>query len=126
MIRSVVLKALAGTALLTLGLGTAASAATPSLTAASAATPSPTPAEAPAAKGCKRADVRVDHLQQREVKLDARLDVLRRRDAEAKANHHDDRAQRIEHRIDRLQKVRAAVADRIAKIRARCPAPAAS
>ncbi|GAC1314219.1 MAG: hypothetical protein NVSMB12_07080 [Acidimicrobiales bacterium] len=114
MIRSVVLKALAGTALLTLGLGTAASAATP------------TPAAAPTGKDCKHADVRVDHLQQREVKLDAHLDVLRHRDAEAKANHHEDRAQRIEHRIDGLQKVRATVADRIAKIRERCPAPPAS
>ena len=113
MIRSVVLKGLAGTALLTLGLGTAASAATPT----------PPPAQA---KGCKGADLRVDHLQKREVSLDARLDVLRRRDAQAKAHHHEDRAQRIEKRIDRDQKARDAVADRIAKIRERCPAPAAS
>ena len=112
MIRTIALKALAGTAVLTLGLGTAASAATPT-------TPTATPA-----KSCKGADARVERLHQREAKLDARLVVLRARDAKAKANGHDDRAQRIEKRIDRDQKASAAAAARIAKIRDRCPATA--
>lgn len=107
MIHTAATKAIVGAAaatFLTIGAGTPAFASTTS------------------APNCVKAEARADKLQKVEVRLEQRLDTLRARDAKAKAAHHDDVAQRIERRIDRVQKRHDTLADRISKIRARCGA----
>jgi hypothetical protein len=106
MIHTVVTKAIVGAAaatFLTVGAGTPAFAST--------ATPN-----------CVKAEARADKMQKAEVGLEQRIDTLRARDAKARAAHHDDVAQRIERRIDSVQKRHDRLADRVAKIRARCGA----
>ena len=127
MMRTSFAKALVATVVAgALGIGVATTAfASPAPSPGSTPAPAVGSAAPTAHKHCARADVRIDHLQKREQTLENRLEALKARDAKARAAHRDDVAERIEKRIDRVQKLHDRIADRVAKIRTRCSVPAA-
>jgi prefoldin subunit 5 len=121
-------KAVAGmlaAGVLTLGGTGMAYAAPPSSGTATVSTGSAVSSQG--GKWCQRAEGRLDGLNKRRVALEARIDKLQKRIANAHAHHREDVAQKLQKRVDSLQKARERVADRIQRIHERCDAgPAAS
>jgi peptidoglycan hydrolase CwlO-like protein len=98
--------------------GTAASAQASASQGATAARPGGT--------WCQRAEGRLDALSKRRAGLEARIDKLQKRIAQAGAHHREDVAEKLQKRVDQLQKAKERVADRIKGIHERCDGRAAS
>ena len=75
---------------------------------------------APGSKSCLRAEGRLDGLNKRRVALEARIDKLHKRIANAHAHHREDVAEKLQKRVDSLQKANERVAGRIQHIHERC------
>src|SRR6184192_1492603 len=88
------------------------------LTAATASAQTTTATATP--KGCKHAEVRIDHLQKAVTAMEARIDRLHKAIAKARAAGHDRVVARLERRLDKAQRRHDRAVDRIAKIRQRC------
>ena len=116
-------KAVAGilaAGVLTLGGTGMAYAATPGSGTATGSTGSAVSGQA--SKWCQRAEGRLDGLNKRRVALEARIDRLQKRIANAHAHHREDVAEKLQKRVDSLQKAKGRTADRIQRIHERCDA----
>src|SRR5437660_11374881 len=71
------------------------------LTAATASAQTTTTTATATPKGCKHAEVRIDHLQKAVTAMEARIDRLHKAIAKARAAGHDRVVARLEKRLDK-------------------------
>ncbi|MHB8671758.1 MAG: hypothetical protein ACYDAD_14560 [Acidimicrobiales bacterium] len=97
-----------------------ASSSTGSSTTSVSAAPAPSPAPRDHRDRCAKAAERIAELTARRSRVESRIDRLGKARAAALAQHHEEAAKKIEARIDRAKKMRERISDRIRRIERRC------